>query len=177
MFEVHGEEYFLERWEARARQRWVGWKVNTDLRVALLTTPSSNFLLIEIQTIDFIVQIEHFHLDQVLNQSGCWSSKQKPELLQANQDIVTLKMTHSRVLSWWPFLLGLLPRESPLGPPFKWGVFHVFHYYSFSQVTQFPGDLINSQVNSLPRFWWHLQAHLCFKDTSLFCPPSLAPGP
>ena len=78
---------------------WLGWKVHTDLHVVLLTTPSSNFLLIEIQTTDFIVQIEHFHLDQVLNQLGCWNSKQKPELFQPNQDIVTLKMTHTRVLS------------------------------------------------------------------------------
>ena len=76
----------LREMRSMGSSRWVGWKVCTDLLVALLTTPSSNFLLIEIWTIDCIVQIEHFHLGQVLNQLGCWDSKQKPELFQANQD-------------------------------------------------------------------------------------------
>ena len=67
VFEVRGKEYFLGRCEAQALQRLVGWKVRTDLHAALLTASSSNFLLIEIQTTDFIVQMEHFHLGQVLN--------------------------------------------------------------------------------------------------------------
>lgn len=73
----------------------------------LLTTLSN--LLTYIQTIDFLVQIRHFCLGQMLNQIGCWNGEHTLELSQAYQD--------SGHLNDIPLIF--------LGLPFKWRVFHM----------------------------------------------------
>lgn len=153
VFEVHGKEYFLGRWEARALQRWVGWKVRTDLYVALWTTPSSNFLLIEIQTIEFIVQIEHFHLGQVLNWLGCWNSKQKPELFQANQD-----NGHPKDDPFQGALLMTVPSWSSSPWVSPWATFQMRSFSCVPLLFVFSSDPVFLVISSTPKLTLYLDS-------------------